>query len=57
MTKARFRCIAKKYTMCLLRGHVSTGILLAQMCDHCHSHFEPAGPSVWVGDTKFTRSR
>jgi hypothetical protein len=51
------RRFTNRYTVCALRGHLSTGTFLWWMCDRCHADFASKNTgSVWVDDMKITTS-
>lgn len=54
----RIRRFVARYTVCKLRKHRSTGLMLWWMCDRCHADFSHnAAPSMWIGNEKITVSK
>ena len=53
----RFMRLIKRFVVCKIIGHRSTGTLLWWMCDRCHADFENVAlPSEYVGSVKITHS-
>ena len=45
-----------RFVTCKVRGHMSTGLMLTNMCDRCLGWFTVKS-TVWCGDEKISRSR